>query len=507
MNHFKSHHEAIRFRRAMGLVLGAAGLLLISGCAVGPDYQAPAAPNVSGYTPDELLPTVSSGVGGGASQSFVSAKDIPGEWWILFHSPGLNQLILEALKNNPTLEAAQASLREARENVYAQEGSFFPSVSGDGTAERMKDSAASTGLPSNPAFNLYNASLSLSYTLDVFGGTRRQVESLIAERDYEAYQLEASYLSLTANIVTAAITEASVREQIKATQEIVADEATQLDIVKKRFDLGGASRADVLLQESNLRQEESTLPPLQLQLSQTRNQLAAYAGRFPSEQIIEKFNLEDLQLPRELPVSLPSQLVAQRPDIQAAAAQLHQASANIGVAVANRLPQITLSGSLGSEAFQASQLFTPGMGLWSIASGISQPIFEGGTLLHKQKASEQAFDQSAAQYRSTVISAFQDVANVLNALDYDAKTLKADLATEQSAAESLKISTGQYKLGATTYSDVLLAQQTHQTAVIALVKARATRFSDTAALYQALGGGWWHRNDIQRQPSIIENPL
>ena len=225
-------------------------------------------------------------------------------------------------------------------------------MSGDGTAERMKNSAASTGLPSNPAFNLYNASLSLSYTLDVFGGTRRQVESLIAERDYEAYQLEASYLSLTANIVTAAITEASVREQIKATQEIIADEATQLDIVKKRFNLGGASRADVLLQESNLRQEESTLPPLQLQLSQTRNQLAAYAGRFPSEQIIEKFNLEDLRLPRELPVSLPSQLVAQRPDIQAAAAQLHQASANIGVAVANRLPQVSLTASTSLHSQQ-----------------------------------------------------------------------------------------------------------------------------------------------------------
>jgi NodT family efflux transporter outer membrane factor (OMF) lipoprotein len=507
MNYLKTHREANSYRGARRLVLGTGWLLLISGCAVGPNYHAPAAPNVSGYTPGPLSPTVSSNVGGGTSQSFAAGKDIPGEWWTLFHSPGLNQLILEALKNNPTLEAAQASLREARENVYAQEGSFFPSVSGDGTAERMKESPVTTGLPSNSAFNLYNASLSLSYTLDVFGGTRRQVESLIAERDYEAYELEASYLSLTSNIVTSAITEASVREQIKATQDIIADEAGQLDIVKKRFDLGGASRSDVLSQESNLRQEEATLPPLQLELAQTRNQLAAYAGRFPSEQIIEKFNLEDLRLPQELPVSLPSQLVAQRPDIQAAAAELHQASANIGVAVANRLPQITLTGSLGSEALQASQLFTPGMGLWSIASGISQPIFEGGTLLHKEKASEQAYDLAAAQYRSTVISAFQDVANVLNALDYDAKTLKDDLASEQSAAESLKISSGQYKLGAIPYADVLLAQQTHQTAVIALVKARATRFSDTAALYQALGGGWWHRNDIQRQPSLIENPL
>ena len=501
-----------------GFLHGVPALLLglgLSGCAVGPDYHQPSAPKVSGYTPDPL--PVATGNANGVAQQFISGQDISGDWLSLFRSTELNSLIDAALRNNPTLAAAQATLLQAEENLRAEQGAFLPSVSGSFQAERQKISSAETatsggsvtdtGSVNVPPFSLYNASVSVSYTLDVFGGTRREVESLIAERDYEAYELEASYLSLTANIVTAAITEASVREQIKATQEIVADEATQLDIVKKRFDLGGASREDVLLQESNLREEEATLPPLQLQLSQTRNQLAAYAGRFPSEQIIEKFNLGDLHLPRELPVSLPSQLVAQRPDIQAAAAQLHQASANIGVAVANRLPQITLSGSLGSEALQASQLFTPGLGLWSIASEISQPIFDGGTLLHKQKASEQAFDEAAAQYRSTVISAFQDVANTLNALDYDAKTLKADLATEQSAAESLKISTGQYKLGATTYVDVLLAQQTHQTAVIALVKARATRFSDTAALYQALGGGWWHRNDIQRQPSIIENPL
>jgi NodT family efflux transporter outer membrane factor (OMF) lipoprotein len=333
------------------------------------------------------------------------------------------------------------------------------------------------------------------------------VESLIAERDYEAYQLEASYLSLTSNIVTAAITEASLREQIKATEAIITNLTTQLTIVENQFKLGAVSRGDVLLQESNLKQEEATLPPLQQQLNQTRNQLAAYVGRLPSDQIIQKFDLDTLRLPRDLPVSLPSQLVAQRPDIQASAAQLHQASANIGVAVANRLPQITLSGSLGSEALQASQLFTPGSGLWSIAAGVTQPIFEGGTLLHKEKAAEDAYDQAAAQYRGTVVTAFQDVANVLSALDEDAKTLKADLATEQSAAESLKISTGQYKVGGITYVTVLSAQQTYQTAVIALAQARAARYSDTAALYQALGGGWWHRNDIQNEPSFIENPL
>jgi NodT family efflux transporter outer membrane factor (OMF) lipoprotein len=481
--------------------------LLLSGCAVGPDYKTPSPPNVSGYTPGPLAPTVSAQVPGGNAQTFVSGRDIPGEWWTLFHSPELNQLITEGLKNSPTLEAAQQSLREAQENVYAEEGSFFPTVTGSGTSERLKNSASETGLTSNPTYNLYNASLSLSYTLDVFGGTRRQVESLLAQRDYEAFELEASYLSLTSNIVTSAISEASLRAQIKATQEIIASLTTQVGILHKQFNLGAVSRGDVLTEESNLRQEQATLPPLELQLTQTRNQLAAYVGRLPSEQIIEKFDLDKLRLPHELPVSLPSQLVAQRPDIQASASQLHEASANIGVAVANRLPQITLSGSLGSEALQATSLFTPGSGLWSIASEISQPIFEGGTLLHRQKSSEAAFDEAAAQYRGTVVTSFQDVANVLSALDDDAKALKADLEAERTSQESLKISSGQYKLGAVTYVTVLSAQQTYQTAVIALVKARAARYSDTAALFQALGGGWWHRNDIRNQPSFIENPL
>jgi NodT family efflux transporter outer membrane factor (OMF) lipoprotein len=509
---FADETKGVVLCRYVWRVTGMGCVLLISGCAVGPNYKAPPPPNVSGYTAGPLSPTVSAQIPGGDTQTFIPGKDIPGEWWTLFHSPELNQLIAEGLKDSPTLQAAQAALREARENVYAEEGSFFPTVTGDGTAERQKYSSAEFGSAggfstSSSAYNLYDASLSLSYTLDVFGGTRRQVESLIAERDYEAYELEASYLSLTANIVTSAITEASLRAQIKATQEIIASLTTQVDILRKQFNLGGVSRGDVLTEESNLRQEQATLPPLQLQLAQTRNELAAYVGRLPSEQIIEKFDLDKLRLPRELPVSLPSQLVAQRPDIQASAAELHQASANIGVAVANRLPQITLSGSLGSEALQATSLFTPGTGLWSIASEISQPIFDGGTLLHKQKSSEAAFDEAAAQYRGTVVTSFQDVANVLSALDSDAKALQADLEAEQSSAESLKISTGQYKVGAVTYVTVLSAQQTYQTAVIALVKARATRYSDTAALFQALGGGWWHRNDIHTQPSFIENPL
>ncbi len=507
MNSFKSQKDGVAHGQAFRISMGLACMLLLSSCSVGPDYKPVAAPNVSGYTPEPLSPTVSTEGKGGASQNFVSNKDIPGEWWTLFHSPQLNQLIAEGLKNSPTLEAAQATLHEAQENVFAGEGSFFPSVTGNSSATRQKNSAATTGILSNPTYNLFNASLGLSYVLDVFGANRRQVESLMAQRDYQKYELEASYLSLTSNIVTSAITEASLREQIKATQDIIASLTSQLDITRKQFNLGGVARTDVLSQEANLKQEEATLPPLQLQLPQTRNQLAAYVGRLPSEEISQKFKLDQLHLPRELPVSLPSQLVAQRPDIQASAALLHQASANIGVAVANRLPQITITGNLGSQAMFATSLFTPVLGYLNAAAAVSQPIFEGGTLLHKEKAAEAAFDQARAQYRGTVITSFQDVSNVLAALDEDAKTLKADLEAEKSAAESLKIATEQYKVGGITYITVLNAQQTYQNAVISLVRARATRYADTAALYQALGGGWWHRNDVIPGPSFIENPL
>jgi NodT family efflux transporter outer membrane factor (OMF) lipoprotein len=477
-------------------------LAIVSGCAVGPDYHQPAAPKVP-LTPTPLPPaTVSAD---GKAQQFVSAADISGDWWTLFHSPELNTLIAAALANNPTLQASQATLLEAEENVRAQQASFLPSLSGSFQAQRQRISSAelasqgasgAAGDATIPPFALYNATLSVSYAPDVFGGVRRQVESQQAQADYQRYELEAAYLTLTANIVTAAVNEASLQAQIDATNKVIAAEQHELTILQTQVSLGGVAQSDVLSEQATLSASLATLPPLQSQLVQARNELAAYVGVFPGNFHMADFTLGGLHLPATLPVSLPSDLVAQRPDIAAAAAQLHAASANLGVADANMLPQISLSADVGHEALTTGALFTPQTLLWSLVGGITQPIFEGGELSAKRKAALDALQASGAQYQSTVISAFQNVADALAALQYDALTLNAAQAAEDAAAQSLAVTQNAYRLGAQPFTAVLTAQTTYQNAAISQVKASATRLADTAALFQALGGGWWHRNDV-----------
>lgn len=473
--------------------------LLLAGCAVGPDFERPDAPKVNGYT-SQALPeqTESAAATGGEAQHFASGKDIPGEWWQLFHSEALNGLIEEALKNNPDLDAAQASLREARESKLAGEGAFYPSVGANASSSRQQQSNASSSNVNSGAFvyNLFTAGVDVSFVPDVFGGTRRQVEALAAQEDLQRFQLEATYLTLTSNLVAGAIQEAALRGQIDATGEIVRIEQEQLDLLHRQSDLGDAAEADVLAQEALLAQAEQTLPPLQKQLAQQRDLLTALAGHFPSEEIAQKFNLADLHLPQELPLTLPSRLVEQRPDIRVAEDELHAASAEIGVAVANRLPQITLSGNAGAMATQIGQLLTPGTGFWTLAAGVTQPIFDGGTLLHEERGARAAYDAAAAQYRSTVITAFQNVADTLHALDSDAKTLKAAVRAEHAASRSLEITRKEMELGQIGHLALLNAEQTWQQARISLVQAQATRYADTAALFQALGGGWWNRADV-----------
>jgi NodT family efflux transporter outer membrane factor (OMF) lipoprotein len=474
--------------------------LLLASCAVGPDFKPPAAPAVSGYTPEKQAPsTTSAAVKGGEAQRFVAGMDIPGQWWTLFHSPALDALIKEALQSNPSLEAAQATLRQARENVLAQRGVLFPAVDGNLSTTREKISGAAFGNPrSSSIFTLTTGSLSLSYVLDVFGGNRRQLESTEAQAEFQRYQLEAAYLTLTSNVVAAAVQEASLRAQIAATQEIIQAETQQLDVLQRQFNLGGASRAAVLAQQATLNATQATLPTLEKQLAQQRVLLTALAGRLPSEEISQSFDLATLELPQELPLSLPSHLVEQRPDIQAAQATLHQASAQVGVATAAMFPQITLSASYGNTVTDAGQLFT-GPGVWSIGAGLVQPIFRGGQLLHEKRAAEAALGVAAAQYRNTVITAFQDVADALRALQSDAAALAAQLAAERSASDSLAISRTQYQAGAINYSTLLNAETTYQQAHINRVIAQAARFADTAALFQALGGGWWNRADVAGQ--------
>jgi NodT family efflux transporter outer membrane factor (OMF) lipoprotein len=480
-------------------------LLSMSACAVGPNYHQPAAPVVAGYTPEPLPADTTAA--NGLAQHFVSGADISGEWWTLFRSPALNSLIEAGLAHNPTLAAAQQTLIEAEENVRAEQGSFFPTVSGNVQAERQKLSsaefasfgdtgAASSGTASIPPYTLYNTTVSVSYSPDVFGGVRRQVESLQAQADYERYELEASYLTLTANIVTAAVTEASYRGQIDATKQIIAADQRQLSILNTQVALGGVAKANVLSQQATVLTEQATLPPLESQLAQARNQLADYVGVLPAEFHEADFTLASLDLPTELPVSLPSALVDQRPDIQESAAQLHEASANVGVATANLLPQISLTPEVGYEALTTATLFTPQSLVWSLVAGVTQPIFEGGTLRAKRLSAIAALRAAGQTYQATVLTAFQNVANALQSLQYDAATLQASELAEQSSARSLAVTRDQYLLGGQPFTAVLTAQTTYQNAVIARVKAEAARLTDTAALFQALGGGWWHRQDV-----------
>jgi NodT family efflux transporter outer membrane factor (OMF) lipoprotein len=486
-------------------ILPIAGLIAIGalgGCEVGPDFKQPAPPDASGYTKQPLVQTASADTRGGAAQQFVADRDIPAEWWTLFHSEALNHLIEQALHANPDLDAAQAALRQANENVYAEQGALWPHASASIQAERERFSGATFGQPDlHATFSLVTPTLNISYAPDVFGGTRREIESLEAQADYQRFQLEATYLTLTSNVVVAAVTEASLRGQIAATQDIIKDQTDQLRVVRDRFNLGAASQADVLTQEAQLAQTRTTLPPLQKQLAQTRDQLTALAGGFPDREIDETFELASMQLPSELPLSLPSRLVEQRPDIRAAEAQLHSASAEIGVATANQLPQFTISAAIGTAAAGFTNVFSASNGAWSIIGGITQTLFDAGTLLHKKRAAVAAFEQTAAQYRSTVIKALQNVADALRALQSDADALVAQNASERAAFASLDLARRQYQLGAIDYLTLLNAQRSWQQARIGLVQAEANRYADTAALFQALGGGWWHRTDVAANAS------
>jgi NodT family efflux transporter outer membrane factor (OMF) lipoprotein len=492
-----------RFGRLLrGAAAVAVSVLTVSACAVGPDFAPPPAPLGAGYTPEgQPAATASVDVAGGAGQRFEIGRDIPGEWWKVFHSKELDVLIAEALRANPSLQAAQASLWQAKENLYAQEGHLLPSVDANAAAARQQFSPAEFGEAGSPAiFNLFQTSVNVSYTPDVFGGQRRQIEATAAVAEYQRFELEASYLTLTSNVVTAAIQEASLRGQIDATLDIIKVESNQLTVVQNQFQAGGATRADVLTQQSEVATEQATLPPLQKQLEQQRHVLLALIGRFPNQAIREHLTLGSLRLPTALPVSLPSQLVEQRPDVQAAQAQLHQASAQVGVAIANRLPQFTLTGYYGSDALSTATLLSPSTIVWSAAASGTQPIFHGFTLLHQQRAAEAGYDMANAQYRNTVLTAFQNVADALRALQLDAATLKAQQAAVRAASATLDLSQGQYRLGAVTYVILLNAQRSYQQARLALVQAQAARYADTVALFQALGGGWWNRTDIVPDP-------
>jgi NodT family efflux transporter outer membrane factor (OMF) lipoprotein len=467
--------------------------LAVSGC-VGPNFVPPAAPAVDGYLPGKLAsPNSPPGGPKVASQHFISGQDVSARWWAAFQSEPLNQLIRDSVNHSPTLQSAEAAIKVAQYNALAQRGLFFPQVGANYSPSIQQISGASTSGPGGqfPAvFSLNTAQVLVSFVPDVWGANVRAVENLDALTEVQLFQLEAAYLTLTSNVVTAAIQEASLRGQIEATKRVIAIERHLLDILKRQFDAGQAAKADVLAQEAALAAAEQLLPPLEKQLAQQRDLLTALAGQLSSDEVAQKFDLGHLKLPTNLPVSLPSKLVDQRPDVRAAEANMHAASAQIGVAIAARLPSFTISGNAGATAFSIAELFTPGTNFYALVGNATQPIFDGFTLYHKQKAAEAGLDQAEAEYRATVITAFQNVADALRALQADARAVQAAAHAEETAKASLDIVEMQLNAGQVNQLAVLNAQQTYLTAVITHVQAQANRLSDTAALFMALGGGW-----------------
>lgn len=474
--------------------------LLTSACVVGPNFKPPAAPAVSTYTAKAPTTTAATpGVPGGQAQRFVGGKDIPADWWALFHSTELNALIEQALAHNPDLKAAQAALLVAHENTLAQHGAYLPQVSAGATVTREKDPSATLApVPANNSFaySLITPSVSVAYTPDVFGLNKRTVESLAAQEQATRYQMIATDITLSANVALAAITEASLEDQIATTNDLIGINRQILSLLQYQKSKGYIGGADLAAQQTQLAQLEASLPPLVKQRDQQKNLIAVLTGSYPAAAGGANFTLASLTLPSDLPLSLPSTLVEQRPDVLQAEENMHSASAEIGVARANRLPNITLSANAGSNALALGQLFGPGTGFWNIGGALLAPIFNGGTLLHQERAARANYTQTAEQYRSTVLTAFQNVADTLVAIEQDAKTLKASAAATDAASASLDLARLQYKDGYAAYLAVLNADQAYQQARLAQVQAEADRFTDTAALFQALGGGWWHRPEL-----------
>ncbi|HTI17634.1 MAG TPA: efflux transporter outer membrane subunit [Trinickia sp.] len=493
--------EFIQRNRSCRTWLASGCAVVLAACAVGPDFEQPAPPVAHALTVAPLpQQTQATPVTGGEAQQFRSDAVLESRWWTAYGSRELDGLVEEALGNSPTIASAQAALRAAQQQVIAQRGALFPSLDGTAGVSRQKISGASQGFPQFGTFlfTLFNASVNLSYNFDVFGGVRRGIEAQEAARDFQREELEATCQTLAANVVTTALLEASLHAQIDATNDLIESARRQVELTQKQFELGGAARADVLQAESNLASLQATLPPLNQQQAMARSQLAVYLGKPPAEHGQSGLDLAALRLPSDIPVMLPSEVVRQRPDIRSAEAQLHQASAEIGVATANMLPQIALSASFGNSAETLGSLLSSSV--FSLAGNITQPLFKGGSLNANRRAAIARYDQSLAQYRQTVLLAFKNVADSLRALDNDAKTLNAQYRAQTAAADSVRLIEQRFGLGGANNLQLLIAQQQYERSRIAYVQALAARYQDTAALFLALGGQWDLPEDKMSSP-------
>ena len=461
----------------------------LSGCAVGPDFSAPDSPRPDHYAAEG--DPRSTGAVGGADQHFVSGARLEADWWRRFGSPELNSLMTEALAANPGLDAARASLEQTRHQLLAGYGVFFPSVGAEASAVRQQNSPAKLDLDTPPTlFNLFTLSGTVSYALDLWGGNRRLVESLGAQHDFAEAEERAAFLSLEANIVDTVIARAAYRAEIEATESLVASEREQVRLAEIQARAGTTAYSAVLTLKSQLAATEAALPALAQKASQAEDLLATLAGRAPGEGATGPIALSALTLPSDLPVSLPSELVRQRPDVVAAEATAHAASANIGVATAAMLPSFTLSGTYGSNATRTGTMFNGANNFWSFGADVTAPVFEGGTLWYRRKAAVDAYRQAGALYRQTVLSAFGQVADSLKALDHDAQALKAEDAALDAAEQALSLVQANYAAGLANDLDLLAADGLVRQARIGQVQAVAMRYQDTVALFAALGGGW-----------------
>jgi len=477
------------WRRSRPYTAAAALGAALAAC-VGPNFHRPAAPDAQRYTEEPLATAAAPGVSG-AAQRFLEHEDVARNWWTLFGSAQLDELVIEALRANPEVLSAQAALRQAMEIAAAQRGSYFPTVQASFDAQRQRNAVgvlAPTLASGTALFNLFTPQVTVSYVPDILGANRRQVESLEAQAEASRFALDATYLTLTANVVTTAIQEAALRNQIAATERQIALSRESLAVLRHQLDLGAVAEAVVFAEDASLAQLEGTLPPLHKQLHQARDSLAVLTGHLPSEFKSPPLELDQLALPVDLPLGVPSQLVERRPDVRAAEAQLHSATAQVGVAAANLLPQLTITGNFGSSATLMSDLFKSGTGFWALGGSAAQTLFEGGTLVHRKRAAEQALQQAAAMYRLAVLTAFQNVADALHALEADAEAESAASRAVEAAQKSLDVVRHQIELGSVNYLALVGAEQTYQQAVVGLVQARASRYADTAALFQALGG-------------------
>jgi NodT family efflux transporter outer membrane factor (OMF) lipoprotein len=462
--------------------------LALCGCAVGPDFHAPAAPDASSYT-RETLPTSTQAAG--AAQTLVAADHALPMWWTQFQSDALTRLVDTALQHSPTLDEARAKLVEARENYIAQAGATeFPAIDAKLSGTRQKVDPAAFGIPNVPntgPFTLFNASVSVSYALDVFGGNRRALEALLAQTDYQGYELDAARLTLAGNVVSTAIRRASLQQQLALTQQLADAQARQLAIVEGRYAAGGVAQLDVRTQRTLVAQTRAQIPPLATQLAQADHQLAILLGVAPSQADFDDVTLDTLHLPDTVPVTLPSTLARERPDIRASEALLHQASANVGVATANLYPQFIVSAGIGSERTRIEDVVN-GLNVWNIGLNLTQPIFHGGELHAKKRAAEAAYDAAFASYRQTVLQALQQVADTLHALNNDAHALEARDEADSEAQASVRIAQAQYAAGGVSQFGLIDTQRQALQTALDRTRAQADRLADTAALFQALGG-------------------